>query len=105
MFREVGAPVDSALAWARYMVLDGGAGDTARCVTLQYVEDEAGSSGFGGQGRGTRDALGGAPAGVQLLSVDVAAAGTGAFGDDLAIECLATAYGCNIFVVRAMAAC
>ena len=43
---------------------------------------------------------------MQLLSVDVAAAGTGAFGDDLAIECLATAYGCNIFVVRAiMAAC
>ena len=56
VFREVGAPVDSASAWARYMVLDGGAGDTARCVTLQYVEDEASSSGFGGQGRGTRDA-------------------------------------------------
>ncbi|KAK9842222.1 hypothetical protein WJX81_001215 [Elliptochloris bilobata] len=67
VFREVGAAVDSAAAWARYMALGGSASDAAR----------------------------------MLLSVDVAGAGMGAFGDDLAIECLAAAYGRDIYVVQA----
>ena len=98
VFREVGAAVDSAAAWARYMALRGGAGDGARVVALQYVEGE-------GPPRDPEDwgACEGParPASrAQLLSVDVAGASTGAFGDDLAIECLATAYGRDIYVVR-----
>ena len=98
VFREVGAAVDSAAAWARYMALGGGAGDAARVVALQYVEGEGPARDPEACGACERPAR---PAGsAQLLSVDVAGASTGAFGDDLAIECLATAYGRDIYVVR-----
>ena len=98
VFREVGAAVDSAAAWARYMALGGGAGDAARMVALQYVEGEGPARDPEGWGacEGSARRAGSA----QLLSVDVAGASTGAFGDDLAIECLATAYGRDIYVVR-----
>ena len=98
VFREVGAAVDSAAAWARYMALGGGGGDAARVVALQYVEGEG--PGRDPEGWGACEAPAGAPGRAQLLSVDVAGAHTGAFGDDLAIECLATAYGRDIYVVR-----
>ena len=98
VFREVGAAVDSAAAWARYMALGGGAGDAARVVALQYVVGEGPGRDLGGWGACEGPA---APAaGAQLLLVDVAGARTGAFGEDLAIECLAMAYGRDIYVVR-----
>ena len=90
--------MDSAAAWARYMALGGGAGDAARVVALQYVEGE-GPSRYP-EGLGACEGLIRPAGGARLLSVDVASASTGAFGDDLAIECLATAYGRDIYVVR-----
>ena len=98
VFREVGAAVDSVAAWARYMALGGGAGDAARVVALQYVQGEG--PGRDPEGWGACEGPAAPAGGAQLLSVDVASASTGAFGDDLAIECLATAYGRDIYVVR-----
>ena len=98
VFREVGAAVDSVAAWARYMALGGGAGDAARVVALQYVQGEG--PGRDPEGWGACEGPAGPAGGAQLLSVDVAGAATGAFGDDLAIECLSTAYGRDIYVVR-----
>lgn len=86
--------MDSAAAWARYMALDGGARHRARVVALQYVDGGADAD------EGTTGGAARSPPGGQLLSVDIAAAGTGAFGDDLAIECLAAAYGRDVYVVR-----
>ncbi len=86
--------MDSAAAWARYMALDGGARHRARVVALQYVDGGADMD------EGTTGGAARSPPGGQLLSVDIAAAGTGAFGDDLAIECLAAAYGRDVYVVR-----
>ena len=95
--------MDSAAAWVRYMALGGGAGDAARVVALQYVEGEG--PGRDPEGWGACEGPAAPAAGAQLLSVDVASARTGAFGDDLAIECLATAYGRDIYVVRCGQAC
>jgi len=80
------------------LALGGAAGDRARVVALQYVDGGA-DAGEGADGRAGAGAPR-SPPGGQLLSVDVAVAGTGAFGDDLAIECLAAAYGRDVYVVR-----
>ena len=60
-------------SWADYQAIEGCPEDEHAIASLQYVEEG-------------------------LLTVDVAE-GQGAFGDDLAIEILATEYSREIFVV------
>lgn len=74
VYEELGERVDDLDSWARYMALDGSEQDDSCVVTLQYVEDG-------------------------LLSVEVCEL-QGAFGDDLAIEVLATECQRDIYVVR-----
>jgi hypothetical protein len=74
VYREIGTPVSDLESWAQYMALDGGHEDQHCIITLQYVEEG-------------------------LLSVEPSL-GQGSFGDDLAIEVLATEYQRDIYVVR-----
>lgn len=74
VYEELGERVDDLDSWGRYMALDGSEQDDSCVVTLQYVEEG-------------------------LLSVEVCER-QGAFGDDLAIEVLATEYQRDIYVVR-----
>lgn len=74
VYEELGERVDDLESWARYMALDGSEQDDCCVVALQYVEEG-------------------------LLSVEVCE-GQGSFGDDLAIEVLATEYQREIYVVR-----
>ncbi|XP_057949624.1 uncharacterized protein LOC131144785 [Malania oleifera] len=69
--------VDDAPSWAKYMSISGSPGDEYDIITLQYTEEG-------------------------LLSVDENREGhAAAFGDDIAIECLATEFKREIYVVQA----
>lgn len=64
-------------SWAKYMSLSGSSSDEYDIITLQYTEEG-------------------------LLSVEENREGrAAAFGDDIAIECLATEYEREIFVIQA----
>ena len=68
--------MDDSLSWAKYMSISGSPDDEYDIITLQYTEEG-------------------------LLSVDENREGrAAAFGDDIAIECLATEFKREIFVVR-----
>lgn len=73
VYTDLGCAVNDLDSWTDYQAIDGGCEDEHAVVSLQYVEEG-------------------------LLTVDVAE-GQGAFGDDLAIEVLATEYQREIFVV------
>ena len=73
VYQELGRPVKDLDSWADYQAIEGCPEDEHAIISLQYVEEG-------------------------LLTVDVAE-GQGAFGDDLAIEILATEYSREIFVV------
>lgn len=73
VYQELGRPVNDEESWAQYMALDGSDSDQHCIITLQCVEEG-------------------------LLSVEHSK-GQGAFGDDLAIEVLATEYQRDMYVV------
>lgn len=83
-FREVAAEavykerciaVNNGASWAQYMSVRGCADDEHDIISILYTEEG-------------------------LLSLDENLQGTAAaFGDDIAIECLATEYGGEVFVV------
>ena len=73
LYQDMGRPVNDLDSWAEYQAVEGSMDDEHGIISLQFVEEG-------------------------LLSVDVAK-GQGAFGDDLAIEILATEYQREIFVV------
>lgn len=67
--------MNDGLSWAKYMSISGSSEDEYDIITLQYTEDG-------------------------LLSVDENREGhAAAFGDDIAIECLATEFKREIYVV------
>ncbi|KFK25548.1 hypothetical protein AALP_AA8G129100 [Arabis alpina] len=77
IYRERCLPVNDGLSWAKYMSISGSSEDEYDIITLQYTEDG-------------------------LLSVDENRGGhAAAFGDDIAIECLATEFKREIYVVQA----
>ena len=76
LYQDLGRPVNDLDSWADYQALEGSTDDEHAIISLQFVEEG-------------------------LLSVDVAEY-QGAFGDDLAIEVLATEYQREIFVVRSI---
>ncbi|KAJ0243402.1 hypothetical protein HA466_0194600 [Hirschfeldia incana] len=77
IYRERCVPVNDGLSWAKYMSISGSAEDEHDIISLQYTEDG-------------------------LLSVDENRQGhAAAFGDDIAIECLATEFKREIYVVQA----
>ncbi len=68
-------PVTNGESWAKYMSVSGSCNDEYDIITLQYTEEG-------------------------LLSVDENQEGrAAAFGDDIAIQCLASEYEREIFVV------
>ena len=73
LYQDMGRPVNDLDSWADYQAIEGSMDDEHAIISLQFVEEG-------------------------LLSVDVGE-GQGAFGDDLAIEFLATEYQREIFVV------
>ncbi|KAK0574402.1 hypothetical protein LWI29_023019 [Acer saccharum] len=77
IYKERCIPVNDGPSWAKYMLISGSPDDEYDIITLQYTEDG-------------------------LLSVDENREGhAAAFGDDIAIECLATEFKREIFVVQA----
>ncbi|OWM89790.1 uncharacterized protein LOC116199633 [Punica granatum] len=77
IYKERCIPVNDGPSWAKYMSISGSPDDEHDIITLQYTEEG-------------------------LLSVDENRAGhAAAFGDDIAIECLATEFKREIFVVQA----
>jgi hypothetical protein len=75
VYKEHCIPVKNGETWAKYMSIGGDAKDEYDIITLQYTEDG-------------------------LLSVDENRDGrAAAFGDDIAIESLASEYQREIFVV------
>ncbi|CAN6810911.1 unnamed protein product [Brassica oleracea] len=77
IYRERCLPVNDGPSWANYMSISGSSEDEHDIITLQYTEDG-------------------------LLSVDENRQGyAAAFGDDIAIECLATEFKREIYVVQA----
>ncbi|KAF3432388.1 hypothetical protein FNV43_RR27128 [Rhamnella rubrinervis] len=77
VYKERCLQVDDGLSWAKYMSISGSPDDEYDIVTLQYTEEG-------------------------LLSVDENRNGhAAAFGDDIAIECLATEFKREIYVVQA----
>ncbi|KAF5726645.1 hypothetical protein HS088_TW22G00326 [Tripterygium wilfordii] len=77
IYKERCIPVTDDLSWAKYMLISGSPDDEHDIITLQYTEDG-------------------------LLSVDENREGhAAAFGDDIAIECLATEFRREIYVVQA----
>ena len=76
VYQDVGRPVNDLDSWVDYQAIEGSMDDEHVVVSLQYVEEG-------------------------LLTVDLVE-GQGAFGDDLAIEVLATEYQREIFVVCAV---
>ncbi|CAN8299525.1 unnamed protein product [Cochlearia groenlandica] len=77
IYRERCIPVNDGDSWAKYMSISGSTEDEHDIITLQYTEDG-------------------------LLSVDENRQGrAAAFGDDIAIECLATEFKREIYVVQA----
>ncbi len=73
VYQDMGRPVNDLDSWTDYQAIEGSMDDEHVAVSLQYVEEG-------------------------LLTVDLVE-GQGAFGDDLAIEILATEYQREIFVV------
>ena len=73
VYQDIGRPVNDLDSWVDYQAIEGSMDDEHVVVSLQYVEEG-------------------------LLTVDLVE-GQGAFGDDLAIEVLATEYQREIFVV------
>ncbi|OIW05474.1 hypothetical protein TanjilG_12065 [Lupinus angustifolius] len=77
IYRERCIPVNDGPSWAKYMLISGSPDDEYDIITLQYTEEG-------------------------LLSVDENREGhAAAFGDDIAIECLATEFKREIYVVQA----
>ncbi|XP_022727050.1 uncharacterized protein LOC111282984 isoform X2 [Durio zibethinus] len=77
IYKERCVPVNDGSSWAKYMSISGSPDDEYDIITLQYTEEG-------------------------LLSVDENREGhTAAFGDDIAIECLATEFKREIYVVQA----
>ncbi|KAK7273123.1 hypothetical protein RIF29_14169 [Crotalaria pallida] len=77
IYRERCIPVTDGPSWAKYMLISGSPDDEYDIITLQYTEEG-------------------------LLSVDENREGhAAAFGDDIAIECLATEFKREIYVVQA----
>lgn len=76
IYKERCLAVDDGLSWAKYMSISGSPDDEYNIINLQYTEEG-------------------------LLTVDENRGGhAAAFGDDIAIECLATEFKREIFVVR-----
>ncbi|KAK2413378.1 hypothetical protein QL285_036096 [Trifolium repens] len=77
IYKERCIPVNDGQTWAKYMLISGSPNDEYDIITLQYTEEG-------------------------LLSVDENREGrAAAFGDDIAIECLATEFKREIYVVQA----
>ncbi|EPS67140.1 hypothetical protein M569_07635, partial [Genlisea aurea] len=77
IYRDRCLPVDDGPSWAKYMSISGSPEDEFDIITLQYTEEG-------------------------LLTVDENRDGrAAAFGDDIAIECLATEFKREIYVVQA----
>lgn len=77
IYKERCIPVIDGSSWAIYMSISGSSDDEYAIITLQYTEEG-------------------------LLSVDENREGhAAAFGDDIAVECLATEFNREIFVVQA----
>ncbi|XP_057486983.1 uncharacterized protein LOC130773068 [Actinidia eriantha] len=77
IYKERCIAVDDGSSWAKYMSISGSPGDEHDIITLQYTEDG-------------------------LLTVDENREGhAAAFGDDIALECLATEFKREIYVVQA----
>ncbi|XP_061374416.1 uncharacterized protein LOC133316650 [Gastrolobium bilobum] len=77
IYKERCIPVNDGPSWAKYMLISGSPDDEYDIITLQYTEEG-------------------------LLSVDENRGGrAAAFGDDIAIECLATEFKREIYVVQA----
>lgn len=75
IYKERCLPVNDGSSWAKYMSISGSPDDEYDIITLQYTEEG-------------------------LLSVDENREGhAAAFGDDIAIECLATEFNREIYVV------
>lgn len=76
IYKERCIAVDDGPSWAKYMLISGSPDDEYNIINLQYTEDG-------------------------LLTIDENRDGrAAAFGDDIAIECLATEFKREIFVVR-----
>ena len=76
IYKERCMAVDDGLGWAKYMSISGSPDDEQDVITLKYAEEG-------------------------LLTVDENREGrAAAFGDDIAIECLATEFKREIYVVR-----
>lgn len=77
IYKERCVPVNDGPSWAKYMSISGSSDDEYDIITLQYTEEG-------------------------LLTVDENREGhAAAFGDDIAIECLATEFKREIYVVQA----
>ncbi|CAN6471853.1 unnamed protein product [Victoria cruziana] len=77
IYKERCLAVDDGPSWVKYMSISGSADDEYDIITFQYTEDG-------------------------LLAVDENIEGhAAAFGDDIAVESLATEFGREIFVVQA----
>ncbi|CDP13373.1 unnamed protein product [Coffea canephora] len=77
IYKERCVAVDNGSSWAKYMSISGSPDDEYEIITLQYTDEG-------------------------LLTVDENRDGhAAAFGDDIAIECLATEFKREIFVVQA----
>nr|GMD77549.1 Pleckstriny-like domain family A member [Ipomoea batatas] len=77
IYKERCIAVDDGPSWAKYMLISGSPDDEYNIINLQYTEDG-------------------------LLTIDENRDGrAAAFGDDIAIECLATEFKREIFVVQA----
>lgn len=75
IYKERCVSVNDGPSWAKYMLISGSPDDEYDIITLQYTEEG-------------------------LLSVDENREGrAAAFGDDIAIECLATEFKREIYVV------
>ncbi|CAM6124110.1 unnamed protein product [Calypogeia fissa] len=77
IYKERGIPVDNADSWSKYMSLAGALSEEYDIINLQYTEEG-------------------------LFNVDEHRdGGAAAFGDDIAIECLANEFEREIFVMQA----
>ena len=75
IYKERCIAVNDGPSWAKYMLISGSPDDGNDIITLQYTEEG-------------------------LLSIDENREGHAAFGDDIAIEFLATEFKREIYVVR-----
>lgn len=76
IYRERCIAVNNGDSWAKYMSVSGSTEDEHNIITLQYTEEG-------------------------LLTIDENRDGhAAAFGDDIAIECLATEFKREVYVVK-----